>query len=511
MTIDLFSKGKLLSKVVRENIAGVDGIREIGTIDEIGESSSTSPQGGLIGGLNTAAGILSGIFKGFKGFFFGALQKAFQITLSFSSIFSYLVQGTIFLLNFDWNASDEEIDKQLQSSFTSWAAQVGGSLGGALGYFACGVAPTAAMFAFNPAMAAYVLAKTGPEALEEMQGYLVNIIRSSFRLASQFVFSQTYKTIRSLIKIGFSGIIPGIDRWGAKNGARFTISGQVEKGIESIKNPALQAFTESFFEELGEGCVEGGFALTGAMDAFVYEQKIRENAQISELLEIKPNRESSEVVLLAGSREQLKPAITQVMAQHQLIKNRDLGEVNAVPLEAYVQRASQLQPNNFNLHLKLTSSKQPPFKWRDDDFQQVTIVIPDVPLSNLNWEKIKKAIGPNGWTYGKYVATAKLSNGRQTQVYAATADMAKSKAKDLAELSVATIQTLNVSELTNEGKRKLEPNLQKKNLQVYPYQGKAVRVVRKTGTKDEMKSFRFNLWTQEEPIDFDINKQDLIK
>jgi hypothetical protein len=63
MAIDLFSKGKLLSKVVRENIAGVDGIREIGTIDEIGESSSTSPQGGLVGGLNTAAGILSGIFK----------------------------------------------------------------------------------------------------------------------------------------------------------------------------------------------------------------------------------------------------------------------------------------------------------------------------------------------------------------------------------------------------------------------------------------------------------------
>ncbi|MGL6339170.1 MAG: hypothetical protein ACRC80_08525 [Waterburya sp.] len=500
MSIDLFSKGKLLSKIARGKI----GQRLIPSIDKLGGAIKTTSSGGVGGGLSTATGVIGGILGGFGGFIFGALKKALSFAWSFTAIFSYMIQSAIFLYQFDWNASDEEIDKQLQGQFLGWAAQVGGAIGGALGYFACGIAPTAAMAAINPAAASYIIAKNGDEALEEMQGYLVSIIRASFRISAQTAFFQIYKGVRSILKAtpAVRSLFPGIDKWGDKKGARYTLSGVVEKKIESIKNPMQRVFTEAAIEEFFEGCIEGGFAFTQAMDSFVYEQKIKENAQITELLEIKPHRGSDEVVHLVGTREQLKPAITQTMSNYQLLKNRDIGSVIETPPEFFVQHAIKKE-DSLNLHIQLVSASNPPYKWTNPDFQKVAICIPDIPLSKIDFEKIRQAIGVNGWVYGKFLARCKLTSGREFHVYASSSSEAKNKAEDLAKLTDAEIDRINVTEMTNSGKRKMHPNQQKNTVRVYPYKISVTRMVQKVGVPRKVRSVKIDIWQPEKPYNFD--------
>jgi hypothetical protein len=499
--IDLFSKGKLLSKEVRSKV----GSRIIPSIDKLGGGiKSSASGGGLSGGLNTVVSGIGSLLGGFSGFIFGALKKALTFAWSFTAIFSYLIQASIFLYQFDWNASDQELDKALQGQFLGWASQVGGAVGGALGYFACGILPVAGIAAINPAAAAYIIAKNGDEAFEEMQGYLISIIRSSFRIAAQASFIQIYKGVRSILKASPSvkKMFPQIDKWGHKDGARFTLSNIVEKKVESIKNPMMRAFTESAIEEFFEGCIEGGFALTQAMDSYVYEQNLKNKAGVSELLEIKPHRDSNEVIHLAGTREQLKPVLTQTMANYSLIKNRDIGDIITTPTEFYVQHASKKQ-DCLNLHIHMRHKKEPPFRTNDPNYQQVAIAIPDVPLSKLDFNDIKKAIGVNGWTYGKFLARCTLDNGREFHVYASTSSEAEGKAEDLAKLSNAQVNTINVTEMTNKGKRKMLPNQQKNVVRVYPFRIVITRTVQKMGVPKQQRSVKIDIWREEKPIDFD--------
>jgi hypothetical protein len=509
MAINLSDLTALSSRVTRKKI----GNRKLPSMDRIGQGDDRNGGGSSLGGLGGALGtVLGTIWGGFEGFLFLVGRGLFSgLAFTFTNAWSLLVQTGFFLANFDWNASDDEIDKALQGRWIGWAGTLGTGIGGTLGWFACGILPVAGLFSFNEAMAAYVLTEFGEEAQEEMAGYLAAIIRQSANVLAASAFAQTYKTTRTLIKAapGIRALIPGIDRWGAKDGATFTIASTIENQVlEKIPNPLVRAFAENLYEEFFEACIEAGFVVAAGMDGWVASQAARNPDVSGEVIEIKPNRESDEVIHLAGSRTELKAQIPAVLAQHQIIRNREIGDVVAVPMATFIQTGAERE---FSLQIQLNSNQKPPhFSGDRRNIQTASIVISDLSRAGMDWEKIRRAIGVNGYQYGPYVAVTKMTNGRQFHVYAGSSAIAEAKAKDFAALSDSNIKILNISQLTNEGERKLEPHLDKNRITVYPYKGKITRVIRRVGQKDELRSYSFPLWTDSKPQDWDENIQRLL-
>lgn len=174
----------------------------------------------------------------------------------------------------------------------------------------------------------------------------------------------------------------------------------------------------------------------------------------------------SEKVILTGYSILLKPVISQIAAIHQLIKNRDVGDIVALPLEEYVRA----QPHTIKLTVFFYSIKAPPFKAKKGTkLTRASYNIPDVERAKLTWDAIKEACGgSNGYMWGRFRATANLSNGRQMQVYGSTEKEAEKRLKALLAFSSAKILTLSIAEEKKEGLRDTDKLMYKESTRIYP-------------------------------------------
>lgn len=174
----------------------------------------------------------------------------------------------------------------------------------------------------------------------------------------------------------------------------------------------------------------------------------------------------SEDIILSGSEEMLKPVIALLVGIHQLIENRDIGDIVGIPLEQYVRA----QQHTILLTLQWMPNKEPPFRPKTiEKLVRPYCNIPDIDKKKLDWDLIKKAAGgANGYNWGRFRATVNLSNGRQMQVHAGSADEAEDMIKGLAELSTAKILTLSVTEEKKIGRREKHHSLYKETTKVYP-------------------------------------------
>lgn len=174
----------------------------------------------------------------------------------------------------------------------------------------------------------------------------------------------------------------------------------------------------------------------------------------------------TEEIILSGTEETLKPIIALLIGIHQLIENRDIGDIVGSPLEEHVRA----HPHTIKLTIFWYPKKEPPFTANaGEKLVRPYCNIPDVNRKKLDWTKIKEtAGGSNGYTWGRFRCTANLDNGRQMQVHAGEAKEAEERLKALASLSTAKILTLSVTEEKKEGRRATNHSLYKENTKVYP-------------------------------------------
>ncbi|MEH2445796.1 MAG: hypothetical protein V7K18_08430 [Nostoc sp.] len=100
---------------------------------------------------------------------------------------------------------------------------------------------------------------------------------------------------------------------------------------------------------------------------------------------------------------------------------------------------------------------------------RATYNIPDANKAKLDWLTIKNACGGvEGYTWGRFRATANLDNGRQMQVYGGSDETAANMLKSLANFSTAKILTVTVAEEKKEGRRAENKRMYKENTRVYP-------------------------------------------
>lgn len=512
MAIEI-SEGSLISKAVRKAI----GTRKINPLQ-----ASTKDQ-------DQKGNFLGWIWQGAKklvGFVVKALFGAVKFTLT--SLWAAIHTSIDFIMNFNWNITDENLDLQVKGQWDALGGALGGAVGNAIGWIACGVLPGAAVAAFNEGMGAYILKEVGEEALDEIAGNLGAVIHFSYRAATQSLFAWAFKNTRKWLKKPgniFAQALFGdkyaevMTTWGEKNAPSFTFADYRDERVNQIPNTFWRNFVSEAIEEAWDACIEAGYVVAMSAESYIATQKLNQKQMLGpdRVVEITPNREAeNERVILAGPEELIKPQIVQVLAQHQLIENRDIGQIVGSSIDEPMKAKLQAQ----RIVIKLFSRRSPPWYSKGDKLQEVTIKVPDVPRSKMDWEKIKMAVGgPGGYTWGNWRATAELDNARQLVAYAGTKAEAEKRVKALEVLTEAKILYINCTEELDGGVRTENPDLQKKPIEVYPgyvtifvnRPAATAGRVGKDGKRRKQASVRFNLWTQTKPDNWDEEIAELFK
>lgn len=316
---------ELTSRVVRAKI----GDR---TINPMSANSGSSA-----GGSGIISYVLSGI--GSLGSFLVSAIGGF-FSFSWSKLWSLIVATKQFLWNFNWNASDKNLDALINEKYKQIVTQAGGALGNALGWIFCGILPAATVMAFNEPLGAYLMRNVGEEAIEELADNFGALFKLIFAQGTQIAITWAYKSVRKLIKsntplvrkIFGKKIEAAVKAWGGEDSKPWSFATAYENQLEQIPNAMIRDALEEFGEEFDEACTEAGYVVANSVDSF-YAEKMLEKQQFPVLgemryVEITPNRKNeNEKIILGGNEELLKPVIIQTLATHQQLGERSVGNI----------------------------------------------------------------------------------------------------------------------------------------------------------------------------------------
>lgn len=452
---------------------------------------------------------LGGRLVGFIGAIFGL------VSFSASAIFGWLTSRWTEIWNFDWNATDAQLQAAMENQNVAIASAWGGALGGSfgwitaigIGYGISYVCPVIGGAALANAVASGVL----PEALEEVGGLFQNALRVT---ANSFISRATmslYINYRRILKNAPLSLLEAVygsetaqfikNFWGNEGQPNISFASQLDSRLDSL-NPSSQAFWEEFFDEAWDSFTEAGYLIASELDAAIAQSKVGASlvAGKQRAVTVQPDRRvDGEAVAFVGREEQVKQDVQLYLNQHRLIYNRDVGQIVGQPaLDWY-----KAMPQRRKLTIVFKSVERPPFYDRDNGIKTATYSVPE-PKVNLSWEKIKRAAKPYNW--GRFRCTANLTNGRQMAVYGASPQEAEDKLRELLDLSECEFSTLSITE-----EKDRNPRLRKEMTRLYPATGtmlvrrpslNTIGLTDLDGNTWDEEHIRFDLWCDEEPEEF---------
>ncbi|NJN09232.1 MAG: hypothetical protein HC815_15070 [Richelia sp. RM1_1_1] len=277
------------------------------------------PKAGAIQKKNK--GLFSQLWNGFAKFSVSLLSGVWKalssgFSWSFTALMGVIHASKEFILNFNWNPSDAQLDLNIKNAFDSIPGAIGQFLGKAAGYLTCGALPGAVIFAFNQPMGAYVLEELGMEALEELTGSLANLIRVTATSFRQAVFAYTHKQLRTLWRESDSKFRKRLQATGlkkqfidkaiAERNKPFIIRSILDKKVESIKSKPLKSFVENFLEEFDETCIEAGYVIAGGLDTYIAQKNLEKVTERNSTKNIEVEVQENGSVTL----KEFKPATT---------------------------------------------------------------------------------------------------------------------------------------------------------------------------------------------------------
>ena len=447
-------------------------------------------------------------------------------SFSFSSLWGWMVNAGQRLVNFDWNASDAELKQLVNARYTavsaSWGAFVGSGLGWlagvGLGYGVSLICPVIG----GAVLARYVASRVLLEGIPEIKAALLSAIQQTLGALAQQASISAYINGRKFIKRNRELFPPElrevIDQWGSDNGPRVTIAETFEQQVEKL--PILgQVFVEEAVDEFFDSFIEAGFIVASELDQALAAAKAAQPKNPERGVILYPDRENpSDKIVLTGTQTELIPQVQGVLDSHRSLANRDVGQIIGQPLDDYVRDKAL----SLRLKFELFDRQSPPYSnTRSNSLTRVSITIPDVKRSALNWDTLKQALGgANGYRWGRFKARGRIEGKRYVTVYGSTASEAEQRLKAVMQLSDAVIQTINVTEETRDGDRLTNPRLQKQATQVYPgyvsivNRGRITAIDQGRASVDGQwndKRNRFELWRTTPPPDFDERVRELFR
>lgn len=511
--ISLFS---LSSRLIREKITTqLNGSRLLSGINNLATSiqnQNNPSQAGNGNWLTKIGGALTSFLGGI-----GSIA---------TTAWGWIVGATNFIWNFNWNATDQQLDAQISDLKTMLAGYLGATLGNLAGWTLCGLLPSAAIFYFNEPLGLKLFEEVGEEALDELAGNLSSLIKAYIAGKTKQLFINTYKNTRKFLKFLYSDpkgwlynytmkvnpeFINTVAKWGEQGSQPWSFASWKEEKLEAIKDTAEQNFWEEFWDELGDGCIEAGYVVAGGIDSWILQQQMeRESAQGEErTVEILPNRDNEEErIILHGNESSIRTAIPLILANHNLVENRDIGAWVGNTVEEAVKATN----NDISIQLKihLSNAKQPPFNVAGEKKKRVIITVPNADKSKMDWDKIKLAVGgENGYYWGKYFCKARLNTQHNLQLYASSEAEGEERIKALLELSNSKLSVLNITELIqNEGNRQTIQSLRHDPVKIYPISCTIINRVKSLNENAgiatnsgvyERRKFNLPLWTATKP------------
>ena len=222
----------------------------------------------IVGGSWVVAGGLAGAI-GLKGLWLWLAQAgaATFTAAMLPSMVNWIADKVQQIWEFDWNTTDEDLEREVQAAFDAIYGILGESAGKILGQ-ACGAIPGLITVWVKPRLLLQVREALGQEALSQMIDSLYTITNWSKQVFGKWLFSAAYSNGRKLVKwvvrnsawvqdiIGERLTKAILESWGEKGSKPWTFAQQYEKMIDSIKNEKTKAFVENMFEAFFESCYE---------------------------------------------------------------------------------------------------------------------------------------------------------------------------------------------------------------------------------------------------------------
>lgn len=380
--------------------------------------------------------------------------------------------------SFNWNATDEDLDKSWANFVSNLAGLAGGVIGNAVGWLVCGAIPGLAVAKFNKVLGMRILKEVGEEALDELCSNTWNLVRQAANGLARAGMINLYKSTRRAIKRivagdsdwakGFSmlageGAVQALKGWGEKGSRPWSFALKQEELIESIPIPWLQNFVEEAVEEFQDSCEEAWYVVAATADQWIQEQRFAKQAIHGEMdvVEIYPDRENEEEkIVLAGPQELLKPVIVNTITQYQMMEDRSIGNFMGETIETVANR----EVRTLMARLIFSSSEK-----KKKDVTSVTLY--NVDKSKLDWLDLKEAMGGlNGYMWGPWSVQAKMDDDSVIRVWAATEEEGWDRVQALSKFVEGEILMVNSYHELKEGKRKVYDTLYKKARKQYPWE-----------------------------------------
>ena len=417
------------------------------------------------------------------GFSIGALTNF--IEWSFGELWDLAIEAFYEIKYFDWNQTDVALKDALRSNDAIITGALGRLTGTGLVWLT-GVAVSAGLSFKFPVLAGRVALELAQEGGQEIRSALTNLILTARNAVIQNVLIGSLLTARRLELFGTQPIKRERKPW--------TFADAIEEKVNRISSNTLRSFVNGFLDGLEDSIIEMGYVVAFTLDDFYSASRQATGSVLGQerTTIITPDIRIEDEQIIIEAPQDLAITHTQsVLANHQLIYNRDVGQIVGTPEEDYFSPT----PQRRKLKVIFYSADKPP--WRNADGSRVKVVecsIPDI-RTGLSWQRLKNGI-PR-FTWGKYRVTAYLDNGRQMTVYGVSYREAEQQITRLMELSTATIMNMTKGEPVTE-----VPNRRKLPTLVYPVYAKLIEGdVTASGQfrSNRRRTQRIDLWVDSEP------------
>ena len=268
----------LVSRTIRTT-AVKNGTRIISS-----SGSSSDSSGGFFGFIsNVAQSLLKTLFS--------FVSKALSWT--FTQIWTGIVVATSFILNFNFNITDTEVQTSIDSAFVTIAGLVGQAAGKTLGYLACGALPTLGILVLSPVTFDAIAPQVTEELIEKLAQEYSMIVNQSARLFLNAGFLWLYASVRRAFRGSDNDLKQRLKAAGANEEKinkeletrhkPFIISQKIQEGIDSIQGKKTHAFVDQAYQEFGMACTEAGYVVAGALDSYMYQKNLAKNESLIEI------------------------------------------------------------------------------------------------------------------------------------------------------------------------------------------------------------------------------------
>ena len=445
-----------------------------------------------------------------------------------TTIWAGLVGVGTFVMNFDFNTTDEDIEKMFEAFKLRWYGQLGDAVGGLMGWTVGGLIPGLVLFRFNPVMALYVLEQVGEEAYDELLGEITVLAQMTVSNWTREFGLRLFMGVRALIKRAAKGdvdtlagegilailnaypaLVAKVAGWGEKGSKPWIISRKIEDKMEKIQNKYLKEFAENAWDNFGDSLIEAGFVVAMGIDSFIAQSKIQKDAVLGKqrVVQIAYDRKDpTDTVIFAGPEELVKTQIMSHMADYYSLQEKDVGLIlGGEPILSTITT-----PGLPYMRIFFSASESKKVKPTYIDIKNISRSKVD------NWAELKAACGGSkGYMWGSYWVEALLPDNNTISCFGNTENEAEEMIDRLLTFSEAGDKPELIrwrrGGTLHKGSTKLYDSTYKKARRQYPWEVLIVNPQRilneENGRANRSGIYKDNealipLWTATKPPDF---------